>query len=236
MRLPLPYDDRHHRPDDAARDAPIVEREVERRVERALAEAAAVARCGPLQRVGREGRRAAVLRLDHQRGLAIGLVLPAAVVAKGADRVHRAGNAILVGFLRLRELLVVEHRTAADLFRPLARDAQRGVARPHAGDVRIAPLGLRLREPLGRSSQLRGQCLDGVALGTRIGRVNGHDGGEQGNGDEWAAHDERILQRTVGGGWCGLSVEVGSSGRSALCAFCICLSLPAVPGRQIAKH
>src|SRR5262249_16534230 len=150
----------HDRADDPAGDAAVIQREIFRRVEWSLTEAAAVARRRALLRLGGEGRCVAVFRLDHQRCLSIRLGLPRLLLAEDADRVLATLTAVLIGLLRRRELLVVEHRACAELLGPFARNAERRVARPYAGDVRVAPFRLRLNEPFGRGGQLRRDGLD----------------------------------------------------------------------------
>jgi hypothetical protein len=133
----------------------------------------------------REGRRAPVFRLNDERRLAVGLVLPAAVVPEGASGVDRAGHAIGVGLLGLGVLRIVQHRAVAELVRPFAGDAERGIARPHARDVRIAPVRLGLDEPFDGRRQLRRNLPGDIALplpGRRHGSTRRRDGhGSQGD-------------------------------------------------------
>ena len=133
-------DDAHHRSDDAARDAAVVQGEVLRRVERPVAERALVARCAALLRFGRERRRSAVGRIDDERGLAERT--PGEVTTERADGVLGVRDARLNLLLPGGEFLVVQVQPIAEVLRPRHRH-RRIVAAPDALQIRIAPRCLR---------------------------------------------------------------------------------------------
>ena len=137
MRVAVAVRHGQHAADDAAGDAAVVEREVLEGVEGPVAERAAVARGAARLGVRREGRVAAVGRIDDERRLAPGS--GADVVAERAHVVVGARAGLLVALGAIGKLLIGEVEPVAELLRPDGRDAAHVVARPGALQVGVAP-------------------------------------------------------------------------------------------------
>ncbi len=159
-------DDSHHRSDDAARDAAVVEREVLGRIERSVAESALIARGAALLCFRGEGRRSAVRRIDNQRSLAEGA--SSEVAAEGADGVLGVRDAALNLLLSRREFLVVLIQAVAEILWPRHRH-RCVVAAPDALQIRIAPRCLRHRVGQRRATVVRrdDQCRCAALTGHR---------------------------------------------------------------------
>ena len=193
---------RHHAADDAARDAPIVEREVLGAVEGTVPEAAAIPGRRPLQRLRRDRRHPAVRRIDDERGLPEGLgAAPESITAAGlhAGRGHGVLDRLLVPLDSIGELLIGQLRPAGKLRGAFPRDATGAVAGPLALEIRVAP-----RRP-GRRPFRRG---GGFGFGCRRGSLRGgRRGPRQDHGRRTIADSART--RVIGASITFVSWRIG---------------------------
>jgi len=163
-----------------------------RALEGAFAEAAAVARRCARLGAGREAGRPAVVGLDDERRLAVRLRLPGAVVAERADGVLAGDAPRLVGLVRLVVFLVGQERAVSVLRVAFARDAERRIAGPGPGNVRVAPRRLRLDEPFRRLRQLGRNLLRRHLLRMGDSRQAGHDREGRGGNENVFRHGRII--------------------------------------------
>ena len=164
IRLPFPYDTGSTPPTIPRVMHRSVQREVFKSLKRAFPEASAIARSAPFLRVGRDGRRAPVWRVDDQRCEREGDVAAPGTVASGGlstRRIDGIDAGLLFGSRALGKLGLVQEHAIAKAGLPIAWDAVHAVAGPHTleiGMTRIVTRAAPARRNLQVIADRRNEC------------------------------------------------------------------------------